>query len=403
VEAGKAYVAADQHRLDDFTPYAFVTTDYGRTWRSIAKGLRGYVHIVIEDPKAPNLLYAGTELGVFVSFDAGTSWTDLRLGLPRLSVMDIKVHPRDDDLVIGTHARGFFVLDDVTPLRALAGERQRPVTLFSPRTATRYTPASDASSLGGGVYVAPNKPYGASLTYFLGRAAESGVEIQILDTAREPVRTLRGGTRQGLNRVVWDLRRTPCGSWTPASGRLSGGRVVPGRYIARLTASGETVEQPFDVRLDPRVTATDQDLLEHSRTVSRLVAMECSARRSTEQLADVEQQLAALERRASPATWIEASAVTRALRAVSDRFESDPRGDAPLNLSRKITRLREEVEAYTGQPTSAQREWTGIFEQHLEDTTRALDRVFKEDLVKLNDRLKGEGLPAVVAYRNNTR
>ena len=404
VEAGKAYVAVDQHRLDDFAPYAFVTTDYGRTWRSIAKGLRGYVHIVIEDPKAANLLYAGTELGVFVSFDAGTSWTDLRLGLPRLSVMDIKVHPRDDDLVIGTHARGFFVLDDVTPLRALAGELQRPVTLFPPRTATRYTPASDASSLGGGVYVAPNKPYGASLTYFLGRAAvESGVEIQILDNAREPVRTLRGGTRQGLNRVVWDLRRTACGSWTPASGRLSGGRVVPGRYTARLTASGETVEQPFDVRLDPRVKASDEDLLEHSRSVSRLVAMECSARRSIEQLADVEQQLAALETRASPATWKEASALRGALRAVSDRFESNPRGDAPLNLSRKITRLREEVEAYTGLPTAAQQEWTGIFEQQLQDTTRALDRVFTQDLVKLNERLRGERLPAVVAYRSNTR
>ena len=278
VAAGTAYVAIDQHRLDDFAPHAFVTTDYGRTWRSISNGLRGYVHIVLEDPKAPNLLYAGTELGVFASFDRGQSWTDLRLGLPRLSVMDIKVHPRDDDLVIGTHARGFFVLDDVTPLREVAAALPNPVTLFPPRTATRFTPASDTSSLAGGVFVAPNSPYGASLTYFLARDVEAGgrVDIEILDSARQPIRTLRGGTRAGINRVVWDLRSPACGSWMPATGRLAGPRVVPGQYVARLTAHGRSVEQPLVVRLDPRVKASTEELTEHGRAVARLVGMECS-------------------------------------------------------------------------------------------------------------------------------
>ncbi|HEX7051770.1 MAG TPA: hypothetical protein VF188_16310 [Longimicrobiales bacterium] len=119
-DAGTAYVAIDQHRMDDFTPYAFMTTDYGRTWRRISDGLRGYVHIVMEDPREPNLLYAGTELGIFVSFDRGASWTDFRLGLPPLAVRDMTVHPRDNDLVIATHARGFYILDDVTPLQGLA-------------------------------------------------------------------------------------------------------------------------------------------------------------------------------------------------------------------------------------------------------------------------------------------
>ncbi len=132
-DAGTAYLAIDQHRLDDFAPYAFVTTDYGATWQPISAGLRGYVHRVVDDPKTPSLLFAGTELGVFVSFDRGQTWTDLRLGLPRLSVMDIKIHPRDDDLVIGTHARGFYVLDDITPLRSLAGALSQRAVLFPPQ------------------------------------------------------------------------------------------------------------------------------------------------------------------------------------------------------------------------------------------------------------------------------
>ncbi len=119
VDPGTAYLTIDQHRLNDFAPYVFVTRDYGQTWRRIAGGLRGYAHVVLEDPKSPNLLYVGTELGIFASFDAGASWTDLRLGLPPLAVVDMKVHPRDNDLVLGTHARGFYVLDDVTPLQEM--------------------------------------------------------------------------------------------------------------------------------------------------------------------------------------------------------------------------------------------------------------------------------------------
>src|SRR5262249_9528485 len=99
VDAATAYVTVDQHRLNDFTTYLFVTTDYGRTWRNLSSGLNGYAHVVMEDPRSPNLLYAGTELGIFASFDRGLHWTDLRLGLPHLAVVDMKVHPRDNDLV----------------------------------------------------------------------------------------------------------------------------------------------------------------------------------------------------------------------------------------------------------------------------------------------------------------
>lgn len=397
VDPGTAYVAIDQHRLDDFAPYAFATTDYGRTWRPISEGLRGYVHIVVEDPKSPNLLYAGTELGVFASFDRGQNWTDLRLGLPRMSVMDIKVHPRDDDLVIGTHARGFFVLDDVTPLRGVAAALPQRVTLFPPPTATRYTPASDTSSLGGGVFVAPNKSYGATVSYFVGDAAAGGpVEIEILDADRQPLRRLRGDARPGINRTVWDLRRAACGAWAPATGRLHGPRVAPGSYIVRLTAAGETIERPLVVRLDPRVISSGEEVAEQERAVSRLVGMECSVRQAMEQIAGVETQLPNLQARGSGAARAQADSIGEALRRIRDRFESDPRGPAPLNLARKITRLREEIEAYTGRPTAAQREWAGTFEQQLAEILGGLDALLRDEIGRLNERLAAERIPHVV-------
>src|SRR5439155_23145689 len=158
-----------QHRLDDFAPYVFMTTDFGRTWQRISEGLTGYVHVVKEDPKEPNLIYAGSELGMYASFDRGATWTDLRLGLPHLAVVDLVVHSRDNDLIIATHARGFYVLDDITPLQQIAAGRaagSAPV-LFPPMPAVRYIPASDTSVLGNRVWVAPNGPYGAAFNYFL--------------------------------------------------------------------------------------------------------------------------------------------------------------------------------------------------------------------------------------------
>lgn len=402
VDSSTAYLAIDQHRMDDFASYAFVTTDYGKTWRDISKGLRGYVHVVLEDPKQPALLYAGTELGVFASFDRGATWTDLRLGLPPLSVMDIKVHPRDDDLVIGTHARGFFVLDDVTPLRELAAARQQTIALFTPKPATRYTPASDTSSLGGGVFVAPNKAYGAQLSYFLARPPENAgsVEITILDPQGKAIRTLAAGRRAGVNRTVWDLRAAGCAPPQGAGAGVRGARVLPGRYVARLTALGQTVERAVVVRADPRIAVPEEELMAHAEAVGRLVPMECAVARALEQIAGVEQQLGGLEKHVPERTLGEhAAALRRELEAIRDRFESDPRGPEPLNLSRKISKLREEIEGYTGRPTPAQAEWIAKFGQQLDQMLQALDRAFAGSLARLNEHLSRSGIPHVVVDR----
>src|SRR5262245_12169462 len=253
--AGTAYVSIDQHRLDDFASYVFVTTDFGKTWRQVSNGLKGYVHVVKEDPKEANLLYAGSELGIYASLDRGATWTDLRLGLPHLAVVDLVVHPRDNDLVIATHARGFYILDDITPLQQVAGGRVSsggPV-LFPPMPAVRYIPASDTSVLGNRVWVAPNQPYGAILNYYLPEAAPSGVTFNVLDRGGRTVSVFNGPGAKGVNRTNWNLAEIsqcgapPSGRGPGRGGRGGGGtwiRSIPGDYTVRLTALGKDVEQP---------------------------------------------------------------------------------------------------------------------------------------------------------------
>jgi photosystem II stability/assembly factor-like uncharacterized protein len=377
-DAGTAYVAIDQHRLDDFAPYAFATHDYGRTWKSIAAGLRGYVHIVMEDPRQPNLLYAGTELGVFASFDRGATWTDLRLGLPPLAVVDMKVHPRDNDLVIATHARGFYILDDATPLQRLAEAKGRSLALFPPLPATRYTPASDTSVLGNRVWVARNKPYGAIINYHLSQAGpDGGALVEIRDPSGRLVQTLRGPQKQGVNRAVWNLTETSsCDAEEPDAagagrrGRRGGGtwlRALPGDYTVRLTAAGESVEQPLRVRLDPRIKVTSDDLAIWYREARRIERMEC---RVDQAIARARTLDARLGGSATPD-----DAARKELKAILAGLAGSPRDPDHVNVAGRIDWLTIQVGNYTGRPTDAQIEWIGRFEETAEGLLRRLDRL----------------------------
>ena len=349
VDAGTAYLTIDQHRLDDFKPYVFVTNDYGRSWRAISQGLRGYAHIVLEDAKSPNLLYVGTELGIWASFDKGVTWTDLRLGLPPLAVVDMKLHPRDNDLVIATHARGFYILDDVTPLQEMASPAAArsfssappaaspaasaaPI-LFKPMPAVRYTPASDTSVLGNRVWVARNQPYGGIITYSLPQTIAGGVEISVKDASGREVQALRGPGAAGLNRAVWNLAESSsCPPVTDSAeagrgrgrgrgGRGGGGtwvRAIPGEYTVQLAAAGQTQQQPLTVRPDPRIKTTSEDMqawLTAARTIERT---ECSLDRAAAELSGIERRLSEMESRGA-ATATKAADRRDAPRAAADR------------------------------------------------------------------------------------
>lgn len=397
VDPATAYVTIDQHRLDDFASYVFATSDYGRTWRRITNGLRGYAHVVLEDPKESNLLYAGTELGIFASFDRGASWSDLRLGLPPLAVVDLKVHPRDNDLVIATHARGFYVLDDVTPLQKMASsEFKGTLALFPPTPAVRYTPASDTSVLGNRAWVSANQPYGVLLSYYLPEAATGGVQFTVTDGGGRTVQTVRGPSNVGVNRAVWNLsERSACAPMsaeaTAPTGRGRGGRggggtwvrAIPGTYTVAMNALGQTVSQSATVRMDPRITVSADEMRDWHREATTIERTDCRLDRAVADLAAIDQELTALEGKADAQVKDRVAAARRELRPIVLALRGDARDPGHINLPGRLNWLTIQVGNYSGRPTRAQSELIAAYAQQTDTVIASLEAMKKGTLASL--------------------
>ena len=326
-----AYAAVDRHRLDDFSPQAYRTHDGGKTWTSIASGLPvgGFVGVVRADPVRRGLLYAGTDSGVYVSFDDGARWRPLQQNLPTTWVRDLLVH--GDDLIAATQGRGIWIMDDVAPLRALAdGQAPQALRLFPPAEALRLrrseakdTPLPPETPLG------ENPPAGAIIDYLVGEGATGPVAIEILDPTGDLVRRFSSdekpekaaGNRYfaegwlkpaadlpatpGHHRWVWDLREpapkaaqyeyTIAAIWgddTPAEPQ--GALVPPGRYTVRLIGSGRTETQPLTVKMDPRVTVG-------AEAISRQYALARHAAAGMEKSLAAMQELGAYRKSLQPA------------------------------------------------------------------------------------------------------
>ena len=389
-EVATAYISVDQHRVDDFASYAYLTKDYGQTWVKISQGLRGYVHVVREDPKQPNLLYAGTELGIFASFDRGKNWTDLRLGLPPLPVPDLVVHPRDNDLVIATHARGFYILDDVSPLQGAAAAVTQKIALFKPMTATRYTAWSDAhDGIGDKVFVAKNKPRGALISYYLAEegAPKGDVRLEMLDSNGKSIRTLQGSHHAGINRLTWDLCEGLPGY--EKAGRegssfltlLEGPQVLPGEYRARLSAFGQIMEQPFKVRLDPRLKVSQEELAAQYQAVSRLVNMQLSLSEALSQIQSADRQMSEKEKLLSdPEVKKKTEIVVQELAVLRNQLRSRGGYIGPSNLDRKISSVLQQIRNCTARPTKAQSEQIEVIDQQLKEIQNKLKNLLQAGL-----------------------
>jgi len=263
------YAVASAHEDDDFRPFVLKTTDAGRTWTSIVNDLspRSHVFSLAEDPVNPDLLVAGTEFGVFATVDGGVHWFSLQLNLPTVPVHDIVIHPREGDLILGTHGRGIWILDSMVALRGLTPEvLAGPGTLFTPRPAIRLTRFDRGrNSQGDAFFRAPNPPDGAYLDYYVNPSASGSVALEILDSSGAVLQRfeIEGDRARGVQRVVWNLRAAPSGEGARGrggrgAGQAGGGRggrggalVEPGTYQARLTVGSEVFSTQVVVRPDP--------------------------------------------------------------------------------------------------------------------------------------------------------
>jgi photosystem II stability/assembly factor-like uncharacterized protein len=257
-DQGTAYVSVDGHRSDDLKPYVFVTRDFGKSFQSISGNLPQYgnVQVIREDPKNKDLLYVGTEFGLFISLDGGTQWTKFMTGYPTVRTDDILVHPRDNDLIVATHGRSVWIADDISPLQQLTqAVRDSDATLFDIRPAVAWLNDQQHNQVVGGqkVFVGENAARGAAINYYLKAAASGDVKITIADVTGRVVRTLDGSNKAGINRVMWNLAPAPPpGQQTGGFGGGRGGfaAVEPGTYNVTLDAGGKKLTKPLQILQD---------------------------------------------------------------------------------------------------------------------------------------------------------
>jgi photosystem II stability/assembly factor-like uncharacterized protein len=452
-DAATAYLAVDGHQVNNRDPWVYRTTDYGKSWRLITGGLAktplSYAHVVKEDPARRGLLYLGTEGGLYFSFDDGGSWQPLQNNLPHAPVYGIAVQEHFNDLVVATYGRGFWILDDVTPLRELAtAVTAKEAHLFAPRATYRlrdiepiFAPFYDPAT-------GQNPPYGAPINYWIksasrasvGRdsaaAAKTGsdttardsVTLAILDSAGTVVRTMKGPANAGLNRVWWNLRfeqtkearlRTSPqhASWVEV--KLEGkpapgvGRdailAPPGTYTVKLTVDGRDQTQSLLVRKDPNSTGTEQDIRQQTELVRAIHGDLDDAVQRINTLETIRGQLAALKAvlatdssRADVRTAAD-SLETKLVAAEAQLFQTRVTGRGqdqlrwPMRVTEQLVYLAQSVGSSDAAPTASQREVAQLLSDEVKKVKGTVDQLLLSDVAAFNDMLRRKNLQNIIA------
>ncbi|HEV2570046.1 WD40/YVTN/BNR-like repeat-containing protein [Sphingomonas sp.] len=406
-KAGTAYLTGHRFLLGDFKPYVFRTTDYGRSWSAIASGIPAdeMARSIREDLKRPGLLYLGTERGVWVSFDAGGRWHKLQRNLPAVQVSDLAV--TDRDLVIATHGRSFWVMDDIGVLRQLASGEDRRLRLFTPSAAVRGV--DEGVAIDYFLPKAPRKlsldilgPDGKLIQSFAGSTKEYKKPEEDDDG---PIPVPTAGMKAGLNRFVWNMRHpgfTEFPNMILWTSRNRGITALPGRYQARLTVDGRAQVQPFELRADPRVTtATPADLQRRFDLANRISARVSQANEAVLLIRGVKQQTAAASAKTADAGLkaelgdfdAKLSAVEGRLYQVQNRSRQDPL-NYPIMLNDKLAGLIGTVESAEAPPTDQTEQAFATLSGQLDAQLAALEQALGS-LPALNQRLRAAGLKPV--------
>ncbi|MEL6919140.1 MAG: hypothetical protein AAFO99_15595, partial [Bacteroidota bacterium] len=412
-EAGTAFVTVDQHRMNDFRPYVFMTTDYGRTWTKISNDLPqdDYVKVVRQDPINPNMLYAGMEHGIFASWDKGRSWTKINNNLPNVSVRDLRIQPRDRDLIVGTHGRGAWILDDIRPLQEMMDIEGKSTHLFPVRRSTLWHMFWRIENLGDRHYSAKNPDYGANINFYLAEGINKTAVVEIVDSAGDVVRTLKDSTaKKGINRIVWDLGHEAAIKMEndPGGGFFSGPMyplVSPGVYTAKLKVDGEVLQTAIEVRADPRLDLTPQDygsktktLLELRGLLSRTHGMINTTNTYKTQLNELKKKLKHSEGPSMDKSLFDD--IKGVMKNISDLQDDILKRPPPAMTYRQRPRLREEIRSLmrainsaTAKPTQPQISRLEQLKGEVNGAMGALQQIIDTDIKGINK--KAERIPQI--------
>ncbi|HUI41805.1 MAG TPA: glycoside hydrolase [Terriglobia bacterium] len=438
-DTNSAYASVSRFRIDDLRPYIYRTRDGGKSWQLITQGLPDGqpVDTVREDPVRKGLLFAGTESAVWVSFDDGDHWQSLQLNLPHTSMRDLWIH--DDDLLVATHGRSFWILDDITPLRQITETvAGADAHLFQPEPAWRVRRDTNTDTpLPPDEPAAQNPPDGAVIDYFLGRAASGPVTLEILDAGGKLVRRYAStdkpevtedelrktlsvplywvrmpgvlSAEAGMHRWVWDLHYTP-----PPSARYGypiaaiphdtpreplGPSVLPGRYTVRLTANGQTYTEPLVVKMDPRVKTPPAGLEQQFNMERRLAAMLAGSYDAAAEARSLGEQLEKLSKQATGTVSDSIAGLQKKMTEVVGRpggFFAPPSPEVTLaRVGGEVGGLYGPVGGADAAPTATQAAAMAEVERDYSDVMRRWSALKTTDVPALNRQLSGASLPEI--------
>jgi photosystem II stability/assembly factor-like uncharacterized protein len=399
-DAATAYAAFDLHTFGDMRPYVYRTRDYGKTWIALAspadlKSVRGYAHVIKEDLQTPNLLFLGTEFGLYISIDGGARWAQFKGGrIPDVAVRDLVIQPQQNDLVLATHGRGIWIIDDITPLRALSNELlAKEFSIVPSRPAVEHLIAIGGEPTGAAVFVGDNPPDGAAVSYYQrSRHLFGRLKLEILDAKGARIADLPASKRPGLNRVVWNLLEKP--PHVPPAAQLAfsgtqGVRVLPGNYTLRITDNGTVYTSPLVVSLEPAATFTLADREAQHTAAVRIKRLFGNESKLMERITGVRAELAHAGAGLPQSDPLAAKLKNfdEALDAVRKRIVATTEGGAITGeerLREHTDQLYGAILSWEGKPTTYQQDNIVALEAEFERIHRDFDALTAKNLPDLN-------------------
>ncbi|HEX7102400.1 MAG TPA: glycosyl hydrolase [Nitrolancea sp.] len=451
-DAGAAYVAATRYKSDDFAPYLYKTNDFGATWTKIVNGIPAddFTRVVREDPERRGLLYAGTETGLYVSFDDGANWQRFQSNLPVVPIHDLVI--KESDMILATHGRSFWVLDDLTPIRMAKDNSNANATLFAPRQTVRYmtmrgfgggvgtgnnyqgaaaslvtyrmVPDSNGGQTQKPLDAGQNPPDGVIVSYFLTTKPDDEVRLSFADSAGNEITSFssqadesaKNGaknptvpTQPGLNRFVWNIRYPDAVSVPGAlfrSGGVAGPVAPPGRYSVTLAVGDQSFTQPFEIVKDPRVPATQSDFDAQFALLRQIQDKLSAVHAGVNQVREVRAQLDGWEKRSADrddAVPIHEAAETLKKALTDVEMEMiEPRLKAskdplhfPLKLNNQLAALASNVASADAAPTDSEREVFEVLSAKADKELATLKKLVEDDLARFNQLVENSSLPIV--------
>lgn len=393
-----AYVVFDGHRNGDMKPYVLKTTDYGHTWQLIAdEQIKGYAHIIREDIINKNLLFLGTEFGLFISIDGGKKWAQFTGNLPNVPVYDIAIHPRESDLIIGTHGRGIYIIDDISFLRQINSDiLNMDVYIFDSEPAKIAIPNEQQDFPGNADFVGPNPPEVATITYYLKERHIFGdMKIEVYDSKGNLLNTLPAGKRRGINRIKWYMRMKP--PKVPPSPQLEGralfGPMIrAGIYTVKLIKNENIYTRRLKVIYDPKYPHSEEDRALQQKTIMELYNMQEELAKLSDALNQTKNEI----RKYLPKLK-KKDKLTKNIQAFIDKLDNLHKSIVATRKGAAITgeeKLRERivdlysaVSNYAGRPTKSQLDRMESLKIEMQQAFRSYENIMSTDLEIINKQL----------------